>query len=79
MLRRCYDTTSKGYLNYGGRGITVSEEWNPDLGGSFVKFLEDMGPRLPGYSLDRIDVNGNYSKSNCRWATVLEQARNKRK
>lgn len=74
MRRRCTHKNATGYEDYGGRGITVCGRWN----GSFEHFLEDMGERPIGMSLDRIDVNGNYELSNCRWATTTEQAYNKR-
>jgi hypothetical protein len=76
MKQRCMDPKHISYPNYGGRGITICERWLE----SFQNFLEDMGPRpTPQHSLDRFpDKNGNYEKSNCRWATPSEQTRNMR-
>lgn len=74
MKKRCKNPTDKRYDQYGGRGITYSEKWE-----KFEGFLEDMGVKPQGrYSLDRIDVNLGYFKENCRWATDMEQANNKR-
>lgn len=73
MRQRCNNPNDRSYPNYGGRGISICRRWE-----SFVKFLEDMGERPIGYSLERIDVNKNYCKSNCRWATTKEQIRNTR-
>lgn len=76
MCSRCYDPKSPGYKNYGGRGIAVCDEWRGE--GGFIVFLRDMGEIPEGYTLDRINVNGNYERENCRWATTGEQGRNKR-
>jgi hypothetical protein len=65
------------YKNYGGRGITVCEQWRGKNG--FVQFLADMGDRPRGKTLDRWpDMNGNYEPGNCRWATIKEQNSNRR-
>lgn len=74
MLTRCRNSKHKNWFCYGGRGIKVCDRWL----NSFENFLIDMGERLPGMTLDRIDVNGNYEPSNCRWATHANQQENKR-
>lgn len=75
MLMRCNNPNVRGYRHYGGRGIEVCERWSGDLG--FENFVNDMGDRPDGTTLDRTNVNGNYEPSNCRWATLTEQANNK--
>ena len=70
---RCFNQRNKRFTEYGGRGITMCDRWVDD----FQAFLDDMGPRPHGHSLDRINVDGNYEPGNCRWATSLDQARNK--
>lgn len=77
MKSRCYKEKDINYKNYGGRGIKVCDRWLERKGLGFVNFLEDMGERPEGLTLDRIDVNGNYEPENCKWSTRTEQSRNK--
>lgn len=76
MLERCYSHNDINYKNYGGRGIVVCNRWRE----SFENFFEDMGmkPTIK-HSIEREDTDGNYEPSNCKWATKLEQNRNRRR
>lgn len=73
MRQRCNDENSRDYKNYGGRGISVCSEWD-----IFENFYNDMGKCPDGLSLDRINNDLGYDKSNCRWATRKEQNNNRR-
>lgn len=75
MKSRCLSSVDKDYKNYGARGISICERW---LGvDGFFNFIEDMGDRPEGMTLDRRNSNGDYSPENCRWADVNTQAINK--
>lgn len=73
MMRRCYNPARPHYCRYGGRGIRVCKRWH-----TYDNFLADMGEKPIGRTLDRRNNSGHYSKRNCRWATALEQAQNRR-
>lgn len=80
MRRRCLDPKNNRYHLYGALGVTICARWMLDepRDQGFFNFLEDMGERPAGRTIDRINPNGNYEPGNCRWATASQQARNLR-
>lgn len=72
MIRRCESPNSNRYYSHGARGISVCERWH-----DYAAFMEDMGPRPEGHTLDRINNDGNYEPTNCQWIPAAMQARNK--
>lgn len=74
MKNRCYNTRSPDYPEWGGRGIVICERWK----NSFEEFLGDLGECPPDHSIERIDVNGNYEPSNCKWLPMRLQSYNRR-
>ena len=73
IIQRCHNVKNNVYRHYGGKGITVCDEWR----NSFEQFYKDMGPRPEGCSLDRIDPNKGYEPENCRWVDIFVQSVNK--
>ena len=74
LRSRCNNPNNKNFKDYGGRGITVCEQWD-----DFIVFTNDMGPKpTPKHSIDRINNDGPYSPDNCRWSTKKEQCLNQR-
>lgn len=87
MISRCMSERNSDYKNYGGRGITVCSRWLEPDGRGFLNFYADMGERPIGltkcgtthpYTLERIDNDGNYEPTNCRWASYEDQRSNQR-
>lgn len=76
MITRCLNEKHPNYRNYGAKGVAVCERWRGE--GGFLNFLSDMGCRPKGFTLDRVDVTGNYEPSNCRWVDWSTQSHNKR-
>ena len=75
MMARCYNINTNNYINYGGSGIRVCERWH-----NVANFIEDMFPSfIEGFTLDRINVEGNYEMENCRWTDKSTQTQNTRK
>jgi hypothetical protein len=77
MMRRCKSQEHPGYHRYGGRGISVCDEWRASPA-AFIAWVDaNLGPRPSGMTLDRIDNDGNYEPGNVRWATAAQQQANR--
>jgi hypothetical protein len=79
MRQRVENPRNSAYSDYGGRGITICKRWTLPQGEGFRNFLDDLGPRPSGKTLDRIDPQGHYEPTNCRWADAEVQANNQRR
>lgn len=77
MHQRCCNTEFPSYVNYGAKGISICDRWNRHKGGSFFNFLEDMGERPENMSIERLDVNGDYTPENCVWDSRTVQSYNR--
>lgn len=73
MIDRCHNPNCRGYKNYGGRGIAVCDAWR-----KFENFFADMGPRPPGFSIERADNDRGYDPANCSWIPRADQVKNQR-
>ena len=80
MTHRCYNESNAGFINYGARGIIVCDRWLHGEDGKHpcLCFAEDMGERPEGFTLDRVDNDGNYEPSNCKWSSKSDQMKNRR-
>lgn len=78
MMKRCYDQNHVGYQNYGGRGITVCDEWRQDIA-RFIAWCDSIEEIPTGHTLDRKNNDGNYEPGNCRFASKREQQLNSRR
>jgi hypothetical protein len=79
MRNRCLYKSTIGYPEYGGRGIQICARWQESRGRGFKNFLEDLGPRPVGKTLDRKDVQGHYTPENCEWNDLSTQSHNQRR
>ena len=78
MMKRCYDTADPYYANYGERGITVDERWH-EVRNFYADMVDRWGERSAGYSLERVNVDGDYELTNCCWIPMGAQSKNRTK